>query len=119
MAEQGKGHCSALLGALEGWLGPGLGVASLMAVCPEDEQHTINLWQQKFGFKRISPKQLKHLQSSLPAISYYQESMLLSKALPAKQQQSTTQQGAAQHPQLPVQQLHVEQSQQPTQSAGR
>eukprot|EP00878_Enallax_costatus_P018573 GHUV01019559.1.p1 GENE.GHUV01019559.1~~GHUV01019559.1.p1 ORF type:complete len:358 (+),score=96.27 GHUV01019559.1:442-1515(+) len=36
MAEQGKGHCSALLGALEGWLGPGLGVASLMAVCPED-----------------------------------------------------------------------------------
>jgi hypothetical protein len=33
---QGKGHCSAMLQALEGWLGPQLGVASLIAVCPAD-----------------------------------------------------------------------------------
>lgn len=36
MAEQGKGHCCAMLQALEGWLGPQLGVASLIAVCPAD-----------------------------------------------------------------------------------
>lgn len=36
MEEQGKGHCGALLGALEGWLGPCLGVSRLLAVCPDD-----------------------------------------------------------------------------------
>jgi hypothetical protein len=36
MEQQGRGHCSALLQALEGWLGPQLGVASLIAVCPAD-----------------------------------------------------------------------------------
>lgn len=34
--EQGKGHCSALLGAVEDWLGPKLGVDCLVAVCPAD-----------------------------------------------------------------------------------
>jgi hypothetical protein len=34
--DQGKGHCGAMLQALEGWLGPQLGVASLIAVCPAD-----------------------------------------------------------------------------------
>jgi hypothetical protein len=38
--EQGKGHCSAMLGALEGWLGPQLGVSSLIAVCPADVSAT-------------------------------------------------------------------------------
>lgn len=33
---KGDGHCRALLQALEGWLGPELGVAKLVAVCPAD-----------------------------------------------------------------------------------
>lgn len=36
MEQQGQGHCSALLQAVEGWLGPQLGVSSLIAVCPAD-----------------------------------------------------------------------------------
>lgn len=41
LEEQGKGHCSALLGAVEGWLGPKLGVRNLMAVCPGDVSSTL------------------------------------------------------------------------------
>ena len=37
---QGQGHCKALLQGLEGWLGPQLGVASLVAVCPADVSGT-------------------------------------------------------------------------------
>jgi hypothetical protein len=33
---KGDGHCRTLLQALEGWLGPELGVAKLVAVCPAD-----------------------------------------------------------------------------------
>jgi hypothetical protein len=33
---KGEGHCRALLQALEGWLGPDVGVAKLVAVCPTD-----------------------------------------------------------------------------------
>lgn len=36
LQEQGQGHCTALLGALEGWLGSQLGVHDLLAVCPQD-----------------------------------------------------------------------------------
>lgn len=80
-------------------------------VCYVQEQHTLDLWQQKFGFKRISPKQLKQLQSSLPAIGCYQEAVLLSKALASKQQQSASQQGSVKQLQLPIKQLHVQEQQ--------
>lgn len=33
---KGDGHCRTLLQALEGWLGPELGVGRLVAVCPAD-----------------------------------------------------------------------------------
>lgn len=33
---RGEGHCRAMLQALEGWLGPELHVAQLVAVCPAD-----------------------------------------------------------------------------------
>lgn len=36
LEEQGQGHSRALLQSLEGWLGPQLGVARLIAVCPAD-----------------------------------------------------------------------------------
>jgi hypothetical protein len=43
MEAQGRGHCRAMLQALEGWLGPQLGVASLIAVCPADVSATAQL----------------------------------------------------------------------------
>lgn len=78
---KGDGHCRALLQALEGWLGPELGVAKLVAVCPADEPRNLTLWQQKFGFKKLDARALKALQSSVPALNYYEESTLLSKTL--------------------------------------
>jgi len=36
LEHKGEGHCRTLLQALEGWLGPDLGVATLVAVCPAD-----------------------------------------------------------------------------------
>lgn len=36
VTHKGEGHCRALLQALEGWLGPDVGVAKLVAVCPND-----------------------------------------------------------------------------------
>jgi hypothetical protein len=44
--DQGKGHCSAMLQALEGWLGPQLGVASLIAVCPADVSAVSLRWSR-------------------------------------------------------------------------
>eukprot|EP00775_Hariotina_reticulata_P010419 gene10419-10577_t len=82
--EQGQGHCTALVGALEGWLGPQLGVASLMAVCPDNEPEVAKLWQSKFGFKRLTKKQLTQLQASVPPLNYYEDSLLLTKQLPNK-----------------------------------
>lgn len=40
LEHKGEGHCRTLLQALEGWLGPDLGVATLVAVCPADVSST-------------------------------------------------------------------------------
>ncbi|KAF8073083.1 hypothetical protein HT031_000744 [Scenedesmus sp. PABB004] len=121
MEEQGKGHCRCLLQALEGWLGPQLGVGSLVAVCPADvrasraagagpggarprrpraarwpppagrrplpqERETIRVWEERLGFKRMSARQLRQLQSAVPPLNYYTDSLLLTKPLPKHQQ---------------------------------
>lgn len=146
MEQQGQGHCRTLLRALEGWLGPELGVASLVAVCPADvsagrgkrgaqglpagsrysgacmhdpsilglgsvmgsfhhqqillwltvgaavvaaaglqEPLNIRVFSDKFGFKRLSPKALQTLKTSVPALNYYEESTLLAKQLDKRQ----------------------------------
>jgi hypothetical protein len=143
---KGQGNCRTLLRALEGWLGPELGVARLVAVCPADvsdrdpiaersrnvitqltavgaaaaaavlmsasmdsgsmhvyhccecsihavccqvqDPHNIQLWQQKFGFKKLDGRGLKALQSSVPALNFYEESTMLSK--PLKQPRSSS-----------------------------
>ncbi|KAF6253013.1 hypothetical protein COO60DRAFT_473197 [Scenedesmus sp. NREL 46B-D3] len=92
MAEQGKGHCCAMLQALEGWLGPQLGVASLIAVCPADEPESIRAWQHKFGFTQVKQQHLRQLLADVPPLNYYEESVLLSKQLPKQQQQQQQQQ---------------------------
>lgn len=51
--EQGQGHCTALVGALESWLGPQMGVASLMAVCPDKVS-----WLSRISEERREPAAL-------------------------------------------------------------
>jgi hypothetical protein len=48
---------------------------------PLQEPRNLTLWQQKFGFKKLDARALKALQSSVPALNYYEESTLLSKTL--------------------------------------
>lgn len=150
---KGDGHCRALLQALEVWLGPQLGVAKLVAVCPADvssavltyaacsqvacacdcgaqhhscarlhcacclqEPRNLTLWQQKFGFKKLDARALKALQSSVPALNYYEESTLLSKTLKraggssssGKKQRRSASKEAAQEPAATVASLPVE-----------
>jgi len=53
------------------------------------EPRNVQLWQQKFGFKKVDARALKALMSSVPALNFYEESTLLSKPL-AKQQKSSS-----------------------------
>lgn len=50
-------------------------------MCCLQEPRNLTLWQQKFGFKKLDARALKALQSSVPALNYYEESTLLSKTL--------------------------------------
>lgn len=92
MEQQGQGHCSALLQAVEGWLGPQLGVSSLIAVCPADEPESISAWQRKFGFRQVKQQQLRQLMADVPPLNYYEDSVLLSKKLPKQQPHQSSQQ---------------------------
>jgi hypothetical protein len=55
------------------------------------ESRNLLVWQEKFGFKKLNSKALKALQSSVPALNYYEDSTLLAKPLKkgsSKQQRS-------------------------------
>lgn len=62
----------------------------IVCLCVQ-EPRNVQLWQQKFGFKKMDARALKALKSSVPALNFYEESTLLSKPL-AKQQKSSSKQ---------------------------
>ena len=71
-------------------------VVHLLSYVPLQEPHTVQVWQQKFGFKKLSPRALKSLQSAVPALNFYEESTLLSKPLAKKRQAASKKQHKSQ-----------------------
>lgn len=51
--------------------------------CPSRVQEPGNLavWRKKFGFQKLDARALKSLQSSVPALNYYEDATLLAKPL--------------------------------------
>jgi hypothetical protein len=72
------------------------------------ELNNLRLWQEKFGFKKLGARSLKALQSSVPALNFYEESTLLVKPLKhhgsRKQQRSNGGKGSVEQPQQQQQQ---------------
>lgn len=69
--------------------------ASARCVCLSvQEPRNLLVWQEKFGFKKLNSKALKALQSSVPALNYYEDSTLLAK--PLKKGSSSKQQPRSQ-----------------------
>lgn len=48
------------------------------------EPETARVWQRKFGFTPIAPRELKRLQAAVPPLAFYTDALLLSKPLPPR-----------------------------------